>query len=330
MSTKTLRYRTGSPVEPRSYDHLARRPLEGGATRLEGGFWGKRQELAREVTIPHGMDMLEEWGCLDNLRTAAGRGNKEYRLPLFMDSDLYKVLEAISWERQHGRVKAQERFFAEAVGLLGAAQEVDGYINSYVQVVQAGKRFADPAMGHELYCAGHLFQAAVAEARSGVPRSGRRSLSDVADRFARYLLTALPAMPTYIDGHPEVEMALVELYREQGHHPYLALAEEIIARRGRASLRFPGFHADYFQDDVAVVDAKEVRGHAVRALYLLSGVTDAYMETGRRELLEPCLAQWEDMVGGKTYLTGGLGSRHEGEAFGERFELPSDRAYCET
>ena len=331
MTSRPVEYKVGSPVEPRSYDHVAVRPLGGGSVRLEGGFWGERQELNRDVTIPHGTEMLEQWGSLDNLRAAAAGADQGYRLPLFMDSDVYKVLEAIAWERQHGPVRAQERFFAETVGLLAAAQQPDGYLNSHVQVAQSGKRFADPAMGHELYCAGHMFQAAVAESRSGEPLAGPVSLGDVAGRFAGYLLAALPAMPAYLDGHAEVEMALVELYRDKGDEAYLALAEDLIARRGKARLNYPGgFHPDYFQDDIPVTDAKAIRGHAVRALYLLSGVTDAYIETGRRELLVSCLAQWDDMVGGKAYLTGGLGSRHEGEAFGERFELPSDRAYCET
>ncbi len=320
----------GGPVEPRLFDHLALQPLEAGTLRFEGGFWGERQVLNREVTIPHGTEMLEEWGSLDNLRAAAGRSTKEYRLPLFMDSDVYKVLEAIAWERQHGVVAEQERFFADTVDLLAAAQGPDGYINSYVQVVRADKRFGDPAMGHELYCAGHLFQAAVAEARSGVRPARTLALGDVADRFATYLLTAVPEMPSYVDGHPEVETALVERYRQQGHTPLLAMAEDIIGRRGHAGLRWATFHSDYFQDDVAVVDTKAIRGHAVRALYLLSGVADTYIETGREELLRSCLAQWEDMVGGKTYLTGGVGSRHESEAFGDRYELPPDRAYCET
>jgi len=321
--------RLGGPVEPRLSDHLALRPLRGGELRLDGGFWGERQLRNREVTIPHGIEMLSEWGPLDNLRAAARRGDKEYQLPLFMDSDVYKLVEAIAWERQHGLVQEQEHFFAEVVGLLSRAQEPDGYINSYVQVVQAGKRFSDPAMGHELYCAGHLFQAVVAEARSG-PAPGGRTLAEVADRFAGYLLATVPGMPNYLDGHAEIEMALVELYRLRGQGPLLALAEDLIGRRGRSNLNWGSFHPDYFQDDIPVVGAKVVRGHAVRALYLMSGVTDAYLETGRHDLLEACLAQWDDMVSGKAYLTGGLGSRHEGEAFGESYELPSDRAYCET
>ncbi|HXW81418.1 MAG TPA: beta-L-arabinofuranosidase domain-containing protein [Acidimicrobiales bacterium] len=318
------------PVQPTAGSHVALRPLDGGAVRLSGGFWGERQALNREVTIPHGIRMLEEWGSLDNLRAAAGQGGKDYRLPLFMDSDVYKVLEAIAWDRQHGRVPAHEDFYAATASLLAAAQRPDGYLNSYAQVVRSGERFADPAMGHEMYCAGHLFQAAVAEARSGGEPEDAAPVGAVANRFASYLVEVVPTMPTFVNGHPEVETALTELYRQEGRAAFLALAEDFLGRRGRSTLSWGSFHADYFQDDVPVADADRVRGHAVRALYLLSGIADVYAETGRQELLRSCLAQWEDMTAAKTYLTGGVGSRHEGESFGEPFELPPDRAYCET
>ncbi|MGH9107747.1 MAG: glycoside hydrolase family 127 protein [Acidimicrobiales bacterium] len=329
----------GGPIEPRSSLHSVLRPLPGRAVRLQGGFWGERQQLNREVTIPHGIEMLEEWGSLDNLRVAAGESRKDYHLPLFTDSDVYKLLEAIAWDRQHGPCTGLEVFYERTARLLAAAQSPDGYLNSFVQA-GAAKRFGDPAMGHELYCAGHLFQAAVAESRSG-PGSGRtggggtgqgqdQPLGNVASRFAAYLLDALAAMPSFVPGHPEVEMALVETYRQSGTEALLDLAANLVGRRGQSSLHFGSFGPEYFQDDIEVAKAETIRGHAVRALYLLSGVADLYMETGRPELLRSCADQWEDMVTAKTYLTGGVGSRHEDEAFGEAYELPPDRAYCET
>ena len=325
------------PVGARSGEHQALRPLGTGGVRLDAGFWGERQQLNREVTIPHGMQMLEEHGNLDNLRMAAGKLEGGYHQPRFMDSDVYKLLEAIAWERQHGLVAQQERFLEQTAALMAAAQLPDGYLNSYFQVVEPSMRFADPAMGHELYCAGHLFQAAVAEARSitaatdsNGPPPDRELIGPVADRFARYLLQAMPELPSFVPGHPEIEMALVEMYRLKGSAPLLELAVELIGRRGRSSLSFGSFGPEYFQDDLEVAKAEGVRGHAVRALYLMSGAADAYMETGRKELLDSCLAQWADMVSAKTYLTGGVGSRHKDEAFGEPYELPPDRAYCET
>ena len=123
---------------------------------------------------------------------------------------------------------------------------------------------------------------------------------------------------------------MAEMYRLTGSEPLLQMAAELLGRRGHSSLSFGSFGPEYFQDDVEVAKAEAVRGHAVRALYLLSGAADVYMETGRPELLGSSLSQWADMVSTKTYLTGGVGSRHKDEAFGDRFELPPDRAYCET
>ena len=183
--------------------------------------------------------MLEESGTLENLRIAAGTSTAEYKLPVFRDSDLYKVLEAIAWERSHGADPDQERFFSSSVELLEAAQAPDGYINSYVQVVERGHRFGDPAMGHELYCAGHLFQAAVADARTA---PGPAALGPVAERFALMLNEVLRGeQATLVEGHPEVETALVELYRTGRDTRFLELAGDMLGRRGRKTLSWHGF-----------------------------------------------------------------------------------------
>ncbi len=316
---------TAGPVIPVEGQRLAVQPILDGSVEIRGGFWGERQHRNRQVTIPYGMKMLEESGTIENFRIAAGNSKAAYQLPQFRDSDLYKVLEAIGWERAHGRDPEQERFLASSVELIAAAQEPDGYVNSYIQVVEKGRRFADPAMAHELYCAGHLIQASVADTRT---RGETGGLGAIANRFASMLADALP--PEYVPGHPEIETALVELYRTNGDRRLLELAAELIRRRGRSSLRWRGFGPSYFQDDVPFDDAMTIRGHAVRALYLLAGATDVYTETGREALLAPIHAQWRDMVSSKTYLTGGIGSRHVDEAFGDAYELPPDRGYCET
>jgi hypothetical protein len=319
---------SAGPVKPVEQKLLVLKPIVDGVVEIADGFWGARQLLNREVTIPYGMKMLEESGTIENLLIAAGSSCAEYRLPLFRDSDLYKVLEAIAWERAHGREADQERFFASSVEIIARAQEHDGYVNSYVQVVEKGHRFANPAMGHELYCAGHLMQASVADTRtSDVPGT----LAGIADRFASLLVKVLPSeQADYVPGHPEIEMALVELYRTNGDFRLVNLAADLIRRRGRASLSWHIAGPSYFQDDVPFEEALTIRGHVVRALYLLAGATDLYTETGRSKLLTPILAQWRDMVSTKTHLTGGLGSRHKDEAFGDAYELPPDRAYCET
>ena len=316
---------TAGPVIPVERQRLALHPVLDGSVEIRGGFWSERQRRNREVTIPYGMKMLEESGTIENFRIAAGNSTAEYRLPQFRDSDLYKVLEAIGWERAHGSDPEQERFLASSVELIAAAQEPDGYVNSYIQVVEKGRRFTDPAMAHELYCAGHLIQASVADTRT---RGETGGLGEIANRFASLLVDALPA--GYVPGHPEIETALVELYRTNGDRRLLSLAADLIGRRGGSVLHWRGFGPSYFQDDVPFDDATTIRGHAVRALYLLAGATDVYTETGREQLLTPIHAQWRDMVSSKTYLTGGIGSRHVDEAFGDAYELPPDRAYCET
>jgi DUF1680 family protein len=312
---------------PVSKELLTLHPIAPGAVRLSSGFWGDRQLQNRHVTIPYGMKMMEETGTLENFRLAAGRSGAEYHLPLFRDSDLYKVLEAIAWERDHGPDPEQEKFFRGSAELLQAAQEPDGYLNSFVHVVQGGRRFEDPAMGHELYCAGHLFQAAVADARTA---HGPAQLSPVAERFASMLVQVMRSeQARFVEGHPEVETALVELYRTGGDRRLLELAGDLVARRGHRSLTWRSFGPSYFQDDVPFEEATSIRGHAVRALYLLAGATDVYTEIGGAPLRASIFSQWYDMTSAKTYLTGGVGSRHDDEAFGERFELPPDRAYCE-
>jgi DUF1680 family protein len=295
---------------------------------IEGGFWAPRQVRNREVTIPYGMKMLEESGTLENFRVASGDSSAEYQMPQFRDSDLYKVLEAIGWERAHGRDDAQEEFLHSSAATIAKAQAADGYINTYVQTRGDDRRFADPAMGHELYCAGHLTQAAVADMRTS---RGDTALGGIASRFAAMLSKTMSTTQTdFVPGHPEIETALVELYRTTGDARALELATELVARRGQRRLSWRSFDPSYFQDDIAVAKARTIRGHAVRALYLLAGATDVYVETGDEQLLPSLQAQWLDMISTKTYLTGGVGSRHKDEAFGDAFELPPDRAYCET
>jgi hypothetical protein len=322
---------TGGPVVPREQRWLTLEPIVDGLVSINGGFWGARQRLNREVTIPYGMKMLEESGTIENFRVAAGTSRAAYQMPLFRDSDLYKVLEAIAWERAHGSDPVQEEFFASSVEAVRAAQSADGYINTYVQVVLGGERFGNPAMGHELYCAGHLMQASVADARTGSRGDAAGSMSDVANRFAQLLVEVMNTEQRgYVPGHPEIETALAEMYRAHGDKRLLDLAADLVGRRGKKSLSWHSFGPAYFQDDTPFEDAMTVRGHAVRALYLLAGATDIYTETGRPQLRGPILAQWRDLVSSKAYITAGVGARHKDEAFGDAYELPPDHAYCET
>jgi hypothetical protein len=194
-------------------------------------------------------------------------------------------------------------------------------------VIDPSWRWTDLEMGHELYCAGHLIQAGVATARA----TGDCSLLAVARRFADLIDDVFgndPARGT--DGHPEIEVVLAELYRQTGETRYLRLANTLTRRRGFGTFAGGRFDLDYYQDAEPVRDARGIVGHAVRALYLAAGVTDIYAETGDEALLASMLRQWDDLASAKSYLTGGIGSRHYGEAIGDAYELPPDRAYCET
>ena len=283
--------------------------------------------MNREVTLLRGAEELERAGTLDNLRIAAGRASGERRGMVFSDSDVYKWLEALAWELGREPSAELERLARETTELVAAAQEPDGYLNSWCQVLDPAWRWTDLEMGHELYCAGHLFQAGVASARA----TGDTTLLTVACRFADLIDEVFGEdTDTRTDGHPEVEVALVELYRQTGRRRYLQLADTLTARRGYGMFAGGRFDLDYYQDAEPVRDARSIVGHAVRALYLAAGVTDIYAETGDEALLASMLRQWDDLTSSKTYLTGGVGSRHHGEAIGEPYELPPDRAYCET
>ncbi len=294
----------------------------------EDGFWARWQALNASTSLRHGLSQLGQWGNLDNLRLAAGGATGSYQGPVFMDSDVYKWLEAVALATPQG-VPADVRSGADlAIRRIEAAQGPDGYLNSYYTVVAPERRWQELPTGHELYCLGHLVQAAVAWERE----LGDGRLLRVAERMLELVLSSFLGRADGLPGHPEIELALVELYRQRRRVDYLELARTFLDRRGHGLLganpRFGG--SSYYQDRVPVRDADHLEGHAVRALYLACGAADVYLETGDTSLLTALERQWQDMVARRMYLTGGVGSRHNGEAFGHAYELPPERAYCET
>ncbi len=297
-------------------------PLE--AATLTDGFWAERQALVRQVSLQHAYQKLEEVGNFNNLRAAAGQTEVPFMGPIFMDSDVYKWLEAVSYELHVHPNPTLQQQADEAIGLIEAAQQPDGYINTYHQLVEKGKRWIDLDFGHELYCAGHMFQAAAAHYRA----TGTTRFLNIATRFADLLCNTFgPEHRHAACGHPEVEVALVELYRATGRRAYLDLAKFFIDQRGKGVMRgLDWMKSEYHQDRVPVRQAHEVEGHAVRAMYLNAGVTDLYLETGEEALLTAMQHQWHDLVNGKVFLTGGVGARYEGEAFGPTYELPPARS----
>jgi hypothetical protein len=321
------------PVRLRSTSRTVLVPALRGT--ITGGLWAERRQVNRDVSITSGWDRLHEAGNFVNLELAAGLTTGEYlgSLP-FLDSDLYKWLEAVGWafadpELDAAATARLQDLLTTSADLLAAAQEEDGYLDSNFQVNFPGERFAQLTWGHELYCAGHLIQAAVALHRAGGDERVLGVARRVADLVVRSFGTG-PGRIDMVDGHPEVESALVELYRETGERSYLGAARYFVDRRGHGLLGPDRFGSHYFQDHLPVREAPTVEGHSVRQLYLLSGVADVYTEDGDDTLREAAERLWHEMVATKTYLTGGIGTHHTDEAFGDPYELTNERSYCET
>jgi DUF1680 family protein len=295
---------------------------------ITSGFWARMQNLNASAIIDHAEQWMERVGWIGNFDAAAeGRLPRDRQGREFSDSDVYKLMEAMAWEiGRTGNVRLEERFTA-LTARIEPVQEADGYLNTMFGRPGQEQRYTNFEWGHELYCFGHLVQAGVARART----HGNDAFVEIAIRAADHVCEVFgPDGMEKVGGHPEIETALAELGRHTGKRRYLDQAKLFIDRRGRGALGEIEFGQGYFQDDVPVRDADVLRGHAVRALYLAAGAVDVATETGDEELLAAVERQMARTVERRTYLTGGMGAHHEGESFGDDFELPSDRAYSET
>jgi DUF1680 family protein len=319
-------------VAPTERAAVRLRPIAADAMRVTGGTWAEERRSNIAASIPHGLAQLEASGALGNFRNAAA-GSGTYRggsddagatFP-FLDTDVYKWLEAVGWAATEAGAGLAS-IAQPVVSAVEAAQRADGYLGTYVQLT-SGVPYHDLQWGHELYNIGHLVQAAIAWRRTlgddRLLRVGVRAVDHVADALG-------PGRRDGVDGHPEIEMALVELFRETGEERHLALARHLNDQRGRGLRGAGRFGRGYWQDHLPVREAPTVTGHAVRQMYLDCGAVDVAVETGDQGLLDAVLLRWTDMTATRTYITGALGSRHQGEAFGDPYELPPDRAYAET
>ena len=306
------------------------KPVPVGAVTIEGGFWSKRRTTNVRSSIPTMHDQLIAHGRMDNFLRLVGKSSAPQIGPVYSDSDIYKWLEGAAFALQSGE-HPELRATADAmIRDVVAVQEPSGYLNTYFVEDRKPLRMQYPTQttGHELYNIGHMLQGAIAYYRA----TGDRTFLDAGIRFVDNFL-----IPNYgpgasqmgiVAGHPEIEMALIELYRITGKRQYLDLTGYILHGDERIPLR-PD-QITYMFCGIPFTSRTKLEGHAVRAMYACCGATDYYLETGDPAYWRTLNRLWNDLASHQLYVTGGVGARQEGEAFGDPYELPNARAYGES
>jgi DUF1680 family protein len=288
-------------------------------------FWGKRIRTNRTATVEANLRQCEVTGRIKNFAVAGKLVEGKHEGALYNDSDVYKVLEGVAYALAEDRDEALEKRADKIIDQIAAAQQSDGYLNTYYTLVEPQNRWKNIQYGHELYCAGHLIEAAVAYQQA----TGKTKLLDVARKLADNICDTFgPGKKIEACGHEELELALVKLYRATGEKKYLEQAKFFLDVRGTAEGRKP--FGDYAQDHKPVREQTEVTGHAVRATYLYCGMADVAALTGDEGLRRALESIWHDMVDRKMYVTGGIGPSASNEGFTVPYDLPNDRAYAET
>jgi uncharacterized protein len=305
--------------------------------KFEDSFWLPRIRQNQEVTIPIALKQCWDTGRIDNFKKAAailhGKNIGYFGTENpFDDSDVYKILEGLSYSLQNIPDKELEKQLDEIIGYIADAQEPDGYLYTARTAAEPGKlhpwidqqRWKNaPGLSHELYNMGHLYEAAYAHFIA----TGKRTLLNVALKNADllvkdFLVGGLPYEP----GHQIIESGLVKLYRLTGKEDYLRLAKYFLDLRGDKGIA----RSEYSQTHMPVTQQTEAVGHAVRATYMYSGIADVAALTGNRDYVRTINTIWDNVVGKKYYITGGIGALHGGEAFGANYQLPNLTAYNET
>ncbi|MUT67169.1 glycoside hydrolase family 127 protein [Paenibacillus sp. NEAU-GSW1] len=316
-------------------------------------FWNYYINLVRNVVVPYQWEALndrvegaEPSRAVRNFKIAAGMEQGEFYGFVFQDSDVAKWLEAVAYLLDVKRDPELERIADEMIDIIGKAQHENGYLNTYFTIKEPGGKWTNLMDCHELYCAGHMIEAAVAYYKS----TGKRRLLEIVSKFADYIDEVFGNEPGKLngyDGHQEIELALVKLYEATGNEKYLKLGKYFIDQRGQQ----PSFFAKeleqrkgkshwghtvkdidngYFQTHLPVREQEKATGHAVRVVYMLTGMADIAAETGDHELLAACRKLWDNIANRQMYITGGIGSMHQGEAFSYDYDLPNDTVYAET
>ena len=333
------------------------RPVPVTAYQAGEGFLSQKQKLVRQVVLPYQYDILndrlpgvEKSHAIENLRQAARKMAGEQVAPesfygmVFQDSDVAKWMEAAAYALAAGPDQELEARLEETIDLLEQGQHEDGYLNSYFTVKAPGKEWTDLQEAHELYCAGHLMEAAVAYFEA----TGRDRFLKIMERNADCIYRHFTEeCPRGFSGHPEVELALLKLYRATGNETYKELCAHFIDVRGQSPNYFieerktrgwhvwdqgdpNGIDTDYTQSTKPVREQQDAVGHAVRAVYLYTAMADLARESGDPTLKTACETLWKSITEKRMYVTGGIGSTVLGEAFTVDYDLPGDTAYAET
>jgi len=331
------------------------------SVRIDDKFWAPRIEINRTHTLETVHRKLIETGAIQNFAIAAGRAPGKFRGPFWSDSDVYKWLEGNSWSLAERRDAQLEAASDEVIASIAAAQMPDGYLDTYFQLVEPELRWKYLAFGHEMFCAGHMYEAATAHFEA----TGKRTLLNVAIKHADHVDAYFgPGKHDGQPGHEEIELGLVKLYRATGEKRYLKLAAYFLDQRGQKpslfereyekldparTTEFLGrtitfrtlqdalfrkdpsrFDTQYSQDHLPVRQQDKVVGHAVRAMYLYSGMADVAGEMGDTGLFEAATRLYRDLTTKRIYVTGGIGPSVENEGFTRDYDLPNETAYQET
>jgi len=321
--------------------------------RISDRFWLEYVNLVRDVVVPYQWEALndripdaEPSRAVRNFKIAAGEEQGEFYGMVFQDSDVGKWLEAVGYLLASRPDPELEKTADALIDTIAKAQQPDGYLNTYFTLKEPEGRWTNLAECHELYCAGHLMEAAVAYYEG----TGKRKLLDVMCRYADYIDTVFGPEPGKLqgyDGHQEVELALVKLYKATYNENYLRLGKFFIDQRGAkpnfyeiqlkergGQVHYPQLdiarHLPYSQSHLPVREQDTAEGHAVRVVYMCAGMADIARETGDRSLLEASRRLWKNIVDRRMYITGGIGSMEKGESFTFDYDLPNDTVYAET
>ena len=308
-------------------------PVPFTSVKVTDNFWGQRLQASREVTIPLAFSKCEETGRYENFVKAA-HPSDTYKVEGFSfdDTDVYKTIEGASYSLQTYPDKKLQKYIDSVLVIVAGAQEPDGYLytartmNPKHPHNWAGKErwVAVENLSHEFYNLGHMIEGAVAHYQA----TGKRNFLNIAIKYADCVCREIgngPQQKKYVPGHQIAEMALVKLYMVTGDKKYLDQAKFFLDTRGYTSRKDA-----YSQAHKPVVEQDEAVGHAVRAVYMYSGMADVAAITGDSSYIKAIDKIWDNIVSKKIYITGGIGAHHAGEAFGNNYELPNLSAYCET